>query len=286
MRQLIFDTRNFIAVIDKLEFKLAAIGLRQVLFDLRIAKVLVHLVKLDTQMTLLFHQTMIFRQIILRFHLVKLRDVLLIISRLARLKFDASQLLFDLGNDIAKTQQVLLDVFQTSLSFFSSGFIFADTRRFFKHRPAFLVRRLQEQIDLALFDQAIGIDTAARIHEQLANILQSRWFVVHQIIALAAAIKPTGNHHLGPVLFAEFTLRFERQRHFRHAAALSPARSVKNHVEHLSASQTFGGLLAKHPLERIDHVALAAAVRPDNRRDPRVKIQFRPVSKTLKTVQG
>jgi len=47
----------------------------------------------------------------------------------------------------------------------------------------------------------------------------------------------------------------------------------KNHVLHLAAAQGLGRLLAEHPADGVQNVALAAAVGPDNSGDSGVKFE-------------
>src|SRR5262249_14715395 len=69
-----------------------------------------------------------------------------------------------------------------------------------------------------------------------------------------------------------------------HAAGFAGARTIEDHVEHLLAAQALGGLLAQHPADRIDDVALAAAVRPDDGGDPAVEVELGLVGEAFETV--
>ena len=62
-----------------------------------------------------------------------------------------------------------------------------------------------------------------------------------------------------------------------------PARiaAAEDDVLHPVAAQALGALLAEHPRERIDDVALAAAVRPDDGRDAGVEGQLGSIRKAL-----
>ncbi len=85
---------------------------------------------------------------------------------------------------------------------------------------------------------------------------------------------------------AVFFLRvFEDEHDLGHPRRFAPARSIEDHVEHRVAAQALGGLLAKHPLECIDDVGLAAPIGPDNASNRRVKDEFRPIGETLKSLQ-
>jgi hypothetical protein len=69
-----------------------------------------------------------------------------------------------------------------------------------------------------------------------------------------------------------------------HPGGLASPRAVEDHVEHCIAAQALGGLLAEHPLERVDDVALAAAVGSDDAGNRRIEHELGPVGKALKTL--
>jgi hypothetical protein len=73
----------------------------------------------------------------------------------------------------------------------------------------------------------------------------------------------------------------EFQAHFRGCRRPPRVAAAEDHVLHAVAPQTLRALLAQNPREGIDHVALAAAVRSNNRRDARIERQFRSIRKAL-----
>ena len=66
------------------------------------------------------------------------------------------------------------------------------------------------------------------------------------------------------------------------AGTAAAGRAVEDDVHHLPAAQALGRLLAQHPLEGIDHVALAAAVGADDGGDAVVKIKYGLIGEALK----
>ena len=64
---------------------------------------------------------------------------------------------------------------------------------------------------------------------------------------------------------------------------LARVAAAENQVLHAVAAQAAGALLAEHPRQRVDDVALAAAVRADNRRHALLEGQLRAVGKALET---
>ena len=68
---------------------------------------------------------------------------------------------------------------------------------------------------------------------------------------------------------------------FRGAGGPARIAAAENDVLHPVAAQALGALLAEHPGERIDDVALAAAVRPNDGGDSGVEGELRPIRKAL-----
>ena len=74
----------------------------------------------------------------------------------------------------------------------------------------------------------------------------------------------------------------EAETDFGGAGGLSRIGAAEDDVFHLVAAQALGALLAKHPRERVGHVALAAAVGSDNGGDATVECQLGSVREGLK----
>ena len=68
--------------------------------------------------------------------------------------------------------------------------------------------------------------------------------------------------------------------------ALRKNHAAEDHVGHLATAEGSGGLLAKHPFQGVDDVALATAVGSDDAGDPRAEIEVDPVAKTLEPGNG
>ena len=70
---------------------------------------------------------------------------------------------------------------------------------------------------------------------------------------------------------------------FSGRARLPGIAAVEDDVFHLVAAQALGALLAEHPGDGVGHVALAAAVGPDDGGDALVEGQLRPIGERLET---
>ena len=73
----------------------------------------------------------------------------------------------------------------------------------------------------------------------------------------------------------------EFQPHFRGPSRLSRVAPAEDHVFHALATQALGALLAQHPGERVNDVALAASVRTDDRRHAVIERELGSIWKTL-----
>src|SRR5262245_34941623 len=69
------------------------------------------------------------------------------------------------------------------------------------------------------------------------------------------------------------------------AEAAPRGRAVKDDVRHFPAAQTFGALLPQNPADGINYIALAAAVRADDPRDPGSEVELRLIGEALEAHQ-
>ena len=165
------------------------------------------------------------------------------------------------------------------------GFVFADTRRLFEYCPTVNFRGLQQLPDLPLLDNRICFRADSRIHEQFFNISQPADLVVNQIFAFTASINPPCD--LDVVRFdSKRTRRIrKKQADLSRGNRLPDRRTAEYHIGHLAGTKALHALLAKHPLDRVNHVAFPAAVWPYDCRNRIIEIKFRLVCEALKTIK-
>ena len=123
----------------------------------------------------------------------------------------------------------------------------------------------------------------------LADVAQARVLVVEQVFAGAVAEEPPADRHLIGVdvqhACAILALGVvEDQDHLGHARRLARGAAVEDDVHHRVAAQALGGLLAEHPLDGVDDVALAAAVGADDAGDRAVEDELGAVGEALEPV--
>ena len=240
----------------------------------------------------------------------------LVPSGLGRLTLQAAALLVDFEDDVVDAREVLLRGLELQLGGTPPGLVLRDAGGFLdQHAPVRGTRR-QDEPDLALLDDGVGLGAQPGVHQELVDVPEPALGAVDQVLALARSIEPShqlhvaargpelGQHgfgrrqHLGGRLAVSVVaiavgvtvaVSVPAAGHGRHAAEAkadfgSPGRlarvaAAEDDVFHLLAAQALGTLLAEHPRDRIGDVALAAPVGADNRRHPLVEGQFGAIGK-------
>ena len=85
-----------------------------------------------------------------------------------------------------------------------------------------------------------------------------------EVFAFAVSIDPPGDLNFERIGRKDLPGVVEREGDFGQADGTPRARPVEDDVGHLAAAERLGRLLAKNPLHRIDDVALARTVRPND----------------------
>ncbi len=226
---------------------------------------------------------------------------------------ERATLLLDLEHDVVHAGEVLLGSFELQLGGAAPGLVLRDAGGLFDQLPSIGWTRAQDLADLALLDDRIGLHTEAGIHEQVLHVPQPDGFAVDQVFAFPRSVQPPHDldvthherlffeRHRGrcgqfPVAAnqrmrsAELTRLITRdprrdarqlQPDFRRAGRFPRIAASEDHVLHAIAAQALGALFPEHPRQRVDDVALAAAVRADDRGDTIVERQLGSIWKTL-----
>ena len=93
----------------------------------------------------------------LRPQMLQPRGALAVAPGLAGLRAHAAEPAFDLVDDVGEAEQILLDALQPPRGRGLLGLEPADAGRLFEDQPAVAGRRLQQHVDLALLDDAVGL---------------------------------------------------------------------------------------------------------------------------------
>ena len=205
----------------------------------------------------------------------------LVAAGLAHLALQRDDLAFDLFDDVAQAQQVGLGMVQLAQGFLLIGLILADPAGFLEHLAAVIGTRTENLVDAPLLHHTVGVGPQSGIHEQALDVLETALGLINEILALARTEDAAGHGDL-VVLSAQHRLAIgEGEADFGHGQRFDLVGAVEDHIGHGAAAQRLGALLAQYPANRVRHVALAAAVGPDDRHHSRFKHELRPFGEAL-----
>src|SRR5262249_8000647 len=140
---------------------------------------------------------------------------------------------------------------------------------------------LQQHIDTALLDDAVGVGAGAGAEEELLDVLEAAGLAVDEVLALAGAVDAARDLHLASVGGQDVLGGVEDHRHLGQAEAAAAGGAVEDDVRHLAAAQRLRALLAQYPLHTVYNITFAGAVRPDDAGDARGEVELRPVGEAL-----
>ncbi len=203
---------------------------------------------------------------------LQLGEEILIALRLARLALQRIDLAAHLAEDVLDAEEVRLGVLELAERLFLLAFEFGDARRLLEDGAAVLRAGREDLVDLPLLHDRVGGPADAGVHEELVDVAQAARVLVDLVLAGAVAEEAAGDGDFVE-LGAELVLAVaEGQRDLGHAERLAGVAPAENDVLHLAAPERLGRLLAEHPADRIEDVAFAAAVRPDDGGDARMEL--------------
>src|SRR5204862_7379850 len=96
---------------------------------------------------------------------------------------------------------------------------------------------------------------------------------LEQVFGIPVAVNSPGYADIMPVHPQLASAVGEGQRDFAESDWLARLGSVENDVGHFAAAERFGGLLAEHPADGIEHIRFSASVRPDDGSDTFVELE-------------
>ncbi len=177
--------------------------------------------------------------------------------------------LLDLGPefalDVLDTVHVAARVLQPGFGFAAALLVFGHTGGLFQITAQFLRLGLDQARNHALLDNGVGARADPGAKEEVGDIAPPHPHVVDVIGGVAAAVEHALDRDFGVLRpLAGGAPEFVVERQFDRGARrrLARARAVEDHVLHGLAAQVLGRRFAEHPAHRVDHVRLAAAVRP------------------------
>ena len=205
---------------------------------------------------------------------------------LGRLPLERVPLAVELEDDVVDAREILAGRFDLQFGGAAAALELRYARRFLQELPPLHRARPQHLTDLALLDDRVRLDAHARVHQQVLDVAQPAHPAVDQVLALTGSEQPPADFYVpneirtvlrrvtvavGPVdLLAVAVLRrkggdlAEPQPDLRRGGRAAPVAAAEDDVLHPVAAQAPHALLAQHPGDGVDEVALAAAVRTDD----------------------
>ena len=197
----------------------------------------------------------------------------------------ASDLRLELAHQVADARQVVARSDEAHRRLVAPHLEPLDAGRLLEELAPLLGAKGEGGIDRPLPHHDQLVRAQPTLAEQLDHVTQARPGAVDEVLALARAIGPTPDRHLGEVDRQPAIGVVERQHGLRHAlrpALLGPA---EDDVVGATRAQGSVRLLAEHPAHRIGHVALARAVRADHGVHAGLEDEPRLVGERLEAVE-
>src|SRR5690606_26709662 len=95
---------------------------------------------------------------------------------------------FEFLDDVGQAEEILLHLLQSTRRLLAFDAEAADASGFLEDQSTLLGRRLQDGVDLALLDDAVGAIRHADVGQQVANVAQSAGLAIDEVLAFAAAV--------------------------------------------------------------------------------------------------
>ena len=133
-----------------------------------------------------------------------------------------------------------------------------------------------------------GVRARRQIGEQQLHVPGADFLAVDPVVGACAAFDaPRDLDFLERVVRGRRVLGLvvQQQRHFGQVPRRALGRSAEDDVVHFAAAHPLGRGFPHHPAQSLDHVRLAAAVRPDDPGDAGVDHQFDRIDERLKAAQ-
>ncbi len=158
-------------------------------------------------------------------------------------------------------------------------------RRLLEEPPPVLVGLREQILHHRQFDDRVRARAEAGVEEQVLHVAEPTFDAVEQVFRLARPVQPSPDGHLGVGRRQHAARVLDRQPHVGEAEGLARFRAVEEHARHRVRAQHAGALLADDPPHRVDDVALARAVGPDDARHARREGERRLVGEALEAVE-
>ena len=161
----------------------------------------------------------------------------------------------------------------------------AETGRLLDERAPFGGLRREHLLDPALPDDGVQLVAEAGVGEQLEHVRAADGRAVDQVLALTAALKPARDRKLGERQRAVARRVVEQQLHLAVIRSREAATAREQDVLGLLGPQRARREASRGPDDRVRHVRLARAVRPDDHGHPRLEANLDRFRERLEAAQ-
>ena len=191
-----------------------------------------------------------------------------------------------LAGHIFKARQVLMDARQPQLGLVLALAVATDPRRLLEDPSPVDGIGGKYGVDPSLLEDRVAATAQPRIEEQFTHVLEAHAAAVDQILTIAALEHAPGDLHLLAAADEGPTAVVQHDGRLGHAERRPARAALEDDVGHLLAAHGSRALLAEHPSQGVDDVALTAAVRSDDtRQGVASELEDRTVGKGLETKQ-
>ena len=200
-------------------------------------------------------------------HEAKARLVLAELRRDLGLRVELFELHAELDPDVFDAGEVLAGVREPCLGFLAPLLVLGDAGRLLEEYPQLLRLRLDHARDHPLLDDRVRPRPEAGAEEEIVDVAAANRDVVDVVRGILVARQHALDRQLdvaAPLSADPARAVVEVELDRRAADGLALAGAVEDHVLHRFAAQRRGLRFAEDPAHGVDHVGLAAAVRPDD----------------------
>ena len=190
----------------------------------------------------------------------------------------------DLGDHVVDAGEVVLGALQPQLGLVAARVQAGDARRLLENAPTRLRLGADDLGDLPLPDERWRTGAGGGVGEQDLHVAGAHLAAVDAVGRTLLAPDAAGDlEHVGIVERGRRGPRgiVEDEADLGHVARRPIAAAGEDHVVHARRAHALVGAFAHHPAQRLDEVRLAAPVRPDDARQPRLDLEIGRLDEAL-----
>ena len=194
---------------------------------------------------------------------------------------EQAHLLFDLCQHVVDSCKIARSAFELPEGLLASLLVPGDACGLFKQLESLLALVADYLFDHLQLDHRVGIAAHAGIGEKVEYVPEPALHHVQQVVAVAVAVKPSGDGDLGVFGRQDVACVLYGDRDLGEAEGLQALGAVENDALHFRRPEKHRFLLSEHPADGIDDVGFSTSVRTDDSRQTLVEGDPDPVGETF-----